>query len=82
MRKTLIAMLVGVLLSGAVASSALAEFVYVTKNGKKYHSVDSKYSQYEGVEKITLEEAEERGLGPSKSYLKSKKRLEEEEKEK
>ncbi|MCA9407242.1 MAG: hypothetical protein H6755_03695 [Candidatus Omnitrophica bacterium] len=81
MKKKLLALLLGVSMMAFVSTSAFAEYVYVTKSGKKYHHSNSRYSTYEGVEKITLEEAIERGLEPSKSYVKFKEAEEQEVKE-
>ena len=74
MQRRIMSVLMGMLLSVCVTTLALAtEYVYVTKNGKKYHNAESRFIQgKESVEKITLEEAQERGLEPSSSYLKSK----------
>ena len=75
MKKTVLAILLGAMLSMAV-SPAWAEFVYVTKNGKKYHNAESRFIQGRETEKITLEEAIARGLEPSKAYLQNKAALE------
>lgn len=73
MKRMLLSLLLGVFMSSAVASVCFAEFVYVTKSGKKYHHAESKFvKDKEGVEKITLEEAQARGLEPSRDYLKNK----------
>ena len=77
MRKVFLAMLLGIFLFTSAFVSA-AEYVVVTSNGSVYHPVDSRYSTYQGAEKITKEEAESRGLKPSKSYLAYLKRLEKE----
>ena len=68
MKKTALAILLGAVLCMAV-SPAWAEFVYVTKNGKKYHHAESRFIKNRETEKITLEEAVARGLEPSKAYL-------------
>jgi len=62
--------------SALMTTSAFAEWVYVTKNGKKYHHAESRFSQVEGAEKLTKEEAQERGYEPSRDYLKMVERLE------
>ncbi len=72
MKKALMAMLLGVTLSVLTAGLSLAEDVYVTKNGKKYHHSESRFIKGKEVEKISLEEALARGLEPSKDYLKWK----------
>ena len=72
MNKRLLAAILGVVLSLNVAASAWAEYVYVTKNGKKYHHAESRFIKNKETEKITLEEAIARGLEPSKAYLKAK----------
>lgn len=72
MKKKLLAMLLGLVISSISVTAAFAEFVYATKNGKKYHHVDSRFSKVKSAEKITIEEAEERGLEPSKDYLRRK----------
>jgi hypothetical protein len=72
MRRMLLTLLLGVFMASAMVSNSFAEFVYVTKSGKKYHNAESKFiKDKEGVEKITLEEAQTRGLQPSREYLKN-----------
>jgi len=57
----------------ASASFALAEDVYVTQYGKKYHKVDSRYLQgKEGVIKLTRKEAEEQGYEPGNEFVQPK----------
>lgn len=72
MKKAFLTLLLGVFLASSVATAAFAEFVYVTQFGKKYHNAESKWIKDKEVEKLTLEEAEERGYEPSKSYLRYK----------
>lgn len=73
MKKTILRTGLAVLLAAIISTAALAaEYVFVTKSGKKFHHVDSKFSQYEGAKKMTLEEAIELGYEPSKSYQKMK----------
>ena len=73
MKRALTMLLLGMTLSVMVAGSALAEFVYVTKNGKKYHHSESRFIRNkENVEKLTIEEAKERGIEPARDYLKYK----------
>jgi len=69
MNKSLRIMLLGLIATAMIATSAMAEYVFVTKNGKKYHPESSRFANMEGVERITKEEAESRGLEPSKAYL-------------
>jgi len=69
MNKSLKIILLGLIATTMLATSAMAEWVYVTKNGKKYHPESSRFAKMEGVERITKEEAEARGLEPSKAYL-------------
>jgi len=76
MKKALKLMLLGLITSAMITTSSLAaEWVYVTKSGKKYHHSESRYSKIEGAEKITIEEAEEMGYLPSKAYLRYLDRL-------
>ena len=72
MKKHILAMLLGASLLALNVTPLWAEDVLVTKAGKKYHYIDSSYAQREGVERISLEEAEKRGLLPGKDYLKHK----------
>lgn len=72
MKKILLSTVLGVGLLALAFNSAWAEDVLITKSGKKYHHVESAYAQKDGVEKISVEEATERGLTPSKDYLKRK----------
>ena len=69
MNRALKIMLLGLITTAMLSTSAMAEWVYVTKNGKKYHPESSRFAKMEGVERITKEEAEARGLEPSKAYL-------------
>jgi len=70
MIKKLFAVLLGVVFSAMLVSSAFAEFVYATPHGKKYHHENSRFLVNKEVVKMTKEEAEEKGLMPSKDYLK------------
>jgi len=70
MKKALLTLLVGVMMSSATLGLSFAEDVLVTKSGKKYHHIDATYLKGKDVERITKEEAEARGLEPSKNYLK------------
>ena len=62
--------MLALLLTALWVVPSFAEFVFVTKNGKKCHPENSKFLQGKEVEKITKEEAESRGLEPSREYLK------------
>ena len=79
MKKALLTMLLGVMISALVTTASFAEFVYVTQYGKKYHHAESRFIQDKDAEKITIEEAEARGLEPSKDYLRYKESMEEEQ---
>jgi hypothetical protein len=72
MKKALLTLLLGAVLTSAAAMPALAEDVYVTKSGKKYHNAESKWIKNKEAEKIAIEEAIARGLEPSKEYLRWK----------
>jgi len=77
MKRLLTMFILGVILSTSIASSAFAEYVYKTKFGKKYHHSESRFiKDREDVEKITVEEAEDLGLEPSRAYLRYKDSLE------
>ncbi|HLF18344.1 MAG TPA: hypothetical protein VI749_05555 [Candidatus Omnitrophota bacterium] len=69
MKRALKVLFLGLITSAMLTSVCFAEWVYVTKNGKKYHPENSRFSQVEGVERISKEEAEEKGYEPSKEYL-------------
>ncbi len=69
--------LLTVLAVALISTAAFAEDVYVTKKGKKYHKEGSHYIKGKNVEKITREEAEKRGLKPSKEFLEDKEANEE-----
>jgi len=70
MSRKLLSAFLTVLLVATLSMTAFAEMVIVTKNGKKYHPEHSRYAQFKNVEKVSLEEAVERGYEPSRSYLK------------
>lgn len=53
-----------------MAQVALAQDVYVTKYGKKYHKEGSRFIKGKEVEKLSIEEAEERGYTPSSEFEK------------
>jgi hypothetical protein len=52
-----------------MGTMALAEDVYVTKKGKYYHKEGSRFIKNRDTEKLTREEAEERGYKPSREYF-------------
>ncbi len=54
----------------SVTTLALAEDVYVTKNGKKYHTQDCRFIQNKGAQKITKEQAIAKGLKPCPKCMK------------
>lgn len=72
MKKAILTLLLGAVLASVTVMPALAEDVYVTKSGKKYHNAESKWIKNKEAEKIALEEAIARGLEPSKEYLRWK----------
>mgnify|MGYP001607222028 FL=1 len=69
MRKALTAGVMGLALSMLLTTMSMAQDVYVTKKGKRYHKADSRFIKGKEVEKITREEAEKRGLKPSSEIL-------------
>ena len=69
MRKALTAGVMGLALSMLLTTASMAEDVYVTKKGKRYHKAESRFIKGKQVEKITREEAEKRGLKPSSEFL-------------
>ena len=50
-------------------SAAMAEDVYVTKYGKKYHKKDSRFIKDKETIKLDREEAEAQGYEPSSDFL-------------
>jgi len=72
MKRKLLTIVLGVMMALMVTSASFAEFVYVTEQGKKYHNENSRFIKNKKTEKITLEEAQKRGLEPSSAYLKFK----------
>ena len=80
MKRALKVLFLGLITSAMLTSVCFAEWVYVTKNGKKYHPENSRFSQVEGVERISKEDAEERGYEPSKEYLHQAEEIAKEEK--
>jgi hypothetical protein len=69
MRKALTAGVMGLALSMLLTTMSMAQDVYVTKKGKRYHKADSRFIKGKEVEKLTREEAEKRGLKPSSEIL-------------
>lgn len=69
MRKKLTVALLGLVMSGLIAGTVLAEDVYVTKYGKKYHKAESRFIKGKDVQKLSREEAEEKGYKPSSDFL-------------
>ena len=69
MHKKLMTLIMSIALLAAFSTAALAQDVYVTKYGKKYHKKESRFIKGKEVEKITVEEAEDRGLEPSSDFL-------------
>lgn len=55
-------------LSAMMTTLALAEDVFITKYGKRYHKADSRFIKGKEVTKLTREEAEERGYKPSSDF--------------
>lgn len=70
MHKKLLSLALSLVMLAGLAQTAMAEYVYVTKYGKKYHKEDSRFIQNRETEKITREEAEERGYEPSSDFSK------------
>ncbi|MCA9400139.1 MAG: hypothetical protein KC713_00830 [Candidatus Omnitrophica bacterium] len=69
MSRKIMSMFLGLVLVFCMTAAGFAEDVFVTKFGKKYHHVDSGIAKNRDGETITLEEAQKRGLKPSKDYL-------------
>ncbi len=69
MRKALTAGVMGLALAMLMTTVSMAQDVYVTKKGKRYHKADSRFIKGKEVEKMTREEAEKRGLKPSSEIL-------------
>ena len=69
MRHTLKVLLLSFMATAILATNVFAEWVYVTKNGKKYHHETSRFAKMESSQKLSKEEAEELGYEPSKQYL-------------
>jgi hypothetical protein len=81
MRGKITLALLACIFSTLITTSVLAEDVYITKYGKKYHKLDSYYTKGREVTKITREEAEEKGLLPSKEFLRNENASKEEVKQ-
>ena len=61
-----LAMMVVLTMCMATVSLAFAEDVYVTKNGKKYHTEICRLIQNKSPHKISMDEALKKGLTPCK----------------
>ena len=70
MSKKLLSIILSVFMLAGAAQLAFAEDVFVTKYGKKYHKEGSRFIKDKDVEKMTREEAEERGYKPSSDFMK------------
>ena len=62
-------MLVLVVTCMMFAASVMAEDVFVTKYGKKYHKKDSRFIKGKETVKMDREEAEAEGYKPSSDFL-------------
>ena len=63
MFKRLTALIMGLVFL-TIASAALAEDVYITKQGSKYHKEDCRFIKNRDTEKIDIEDAKAKGLEP------------------
>lgn len=72
MKKRLMVFMMAMIMAMNAVGMALAEDVYVTKNGKVYHHAASPFIKNRETVKMTKEEAEAKGYKPSRSYLKDK----------
>jgi len=70
MKNKFLIVMLGAMMSFMLTTVALAEDVYVTQFGKKYHKENSRFIKDRDVEKLSKEEAEERGYEPSSEFLK------------
>lgn len=52
-----------------LAQGVMAEDVFVTKYGKKYHKAESRFIKGKEVIKLDREEAEAKGYKPSSEFL-------------
>jgi hypothetical protein len=69
MRKQLLTIILGLACTALAVTGALAEeWVYVTKNGKKFHHANSSIVKRFDTEKMTREQAVELGYEPSQHY--------------
>jgi hypothetical protein len=62
-------MLAGLLVGAMLTTAALAEDVCVTKNGKRYHKMNSRFLKGKQFDVISREEAEKRGYKPSSEFF-------------
>ena len=70
MRNKFFSLLLSVCMILTMATASLAEDVYVTKYGKKYHKEGSRFIKDKDVQKLTREEAEAQGYKPSSEFQK------------
>lgn len=69
MKKTLLSFLMICVLAASFSTLAIAEDVYITKYGKKYHKEGSRFIKDREVERIDRKKAEELGYEPSSDFL-------------
>jgi len=69
MNRKLSMMLAGLLVTAMLTTAAFAEDVCVTKHGKRYHKVGSKFLKGKEFDVISREEAETRGYKPSSEFF-------------
>ncbi len=69
MRNMFLRVLIAVLVSGLLTTASFAEDVCVTKQGKKYHKMGSRFVKGREFEVISREEAEARGYKPSSDFF-------------
>ena len=80
MKKRIFTLMLAMVMSAFLTVSAFAEYVYVTKSGKKYHKEGSRFIKNKETEKLTIEEAEEKGYEPSSEFLKEQEETKSKEK--
>jgi hypothetical protein len=81
MKHTIRVALLAFLATTVLATASFAEWVYVTKNGEKYHHENSRFAKMEGAQRILKEEAEKQGFEPSTAYLRTVEKETEEKKQ-
>jgi hypothetical protein len=62
MKRLLSVLLIGVMMMAS--TTAFAETVYATKNGKKYHHADCPLIEKKSPAAISMEDAQKKGLKP------------------